>query len=185
MPQQTKKSRQTTNDPVETSVPAPLPLKLSLEENLQEFSRRIGSSSDIVIRHYKSEAKPPLTLAFIYIDGLVNADTVNQAVLQSLMENSTLNGDQMTTEAAFDLIKEHILPVGGVKEARTLEVLLPLLFDGYTLILFEGLQVALAADTSGWEKRSINEPTSQGLSAGPRKASPRACVPGPPCCAAA
>ncbi|MFD1909366.1 hypothetical protein ACFTAO_05180 [Paenibacillus rhizoplanae] len=113
MPQQTKKSRQTTKDPVETSVPAPLPLKLSLEDNLQELSRRIGSSSDIVIRHYKSEAQPPLSLAFIYIDGLVNADTVNQSVLQSLMENSTLNGDRITTEAAFNLIKEHILPVGG------------------------------------------------------------------------
>lgn len=169
MPQQTKKSRQTTKDPVETSVPAPLPLKLSLEDNLQELSRRIGSSSDIVTRHYKSEAQPPLSLAFIYIDGLVNADTVNQSVLQSLMENSTLNGDQITTEAAFNLIKEHILPVGGVKEARTLEVLLPLLFDGYTLILFEGLPVALAADTSGWEKRSINEPTSQGVIRGPKE----------------
>lgn len=168
MPQEPK-SRKTTQDPVETSVPAPLLLKLSLEDNLHELSHRIGSSSDIVTRHYKSEAEPPLSLAFIYIDGLVNADTVNQAVLQSLMENSTLNGDQITTEAAFKLIKEHILPIGGVKEARTLEVLLPLLFDGYTLILFEGLEVALAADTSGWEKRSINEPTSQGVIRGPKE----------------
>ncbi|MFD2875496.1 spore germination protein [Paenibacillus rhizoplanae] len=37
------------------------------------------------------------------------------------------------------------------------------------MILFEGLPVALAADTSGWEKRSINEPTSQGVIRGPKE----------------
>ncbi|NQX47331.1 spore germination protein [Paenibacillus tritici] len=169
MPHNQKKSTRTTKDPAETSVPAPLPLNLSLEANLQEISRRIGDSSDIVIRKFNSESPHSLSLCFIYIDGLVNADAVNQMVLQPIMENGALNGGTLTTGAAFTLIKDHMLPVGGVKEGATLEGLLPLLFEGYTLILFEGLQTAVAADTAGWEKRSINEPTSQGVIRGPKE----------------
>jgi spore germination protein KA len=62
-----------------------------------------------------------------------------------------------------------MLPIGGVKEYKTLESLLPMLFEGHTLILIDGLQIALSADTSGWEKRSINEPTSQGVIRGPKE----------------
>lgn len=184
MPQNQQKGRKTGKDPVETSVPAPLPLNASLEVNLQEIGKRIGSSSDIVIRNFTNESLSSLSLTFIYIDGLVNADSVNQTVLQPLMENVTLKGDTITAEAAFSMIKDQMLPVGGVKEGKTLEVLLALLFEGYTLILFEGLQVALAADTSGWEKRSINEPTSQVSSAVRRRASRKVCARAPPCCAA-
>lgn len=169
MPQNQQKGRKTGKDPVETSVPAPLPLNSSVEVNLQEIGKRIGSSSDIVIRNFTNESLSSLSLTFIYIDGLVNADSVNQTVLQPLMENVTLKGDSITAEAAFSMIKDQMLPVGGVKEGKTLEVLLAMLFEGYTLILFEGLQVALAADTSGWEKRSINEPTSQGVIRGPKE----------------
>lgn len=169
MPQNRKKTRHSSQDPVETAVPAPFSLSLSLEANLQEISRRIGDSPDIVIRHLRNESLTPLALAFIYIDGLVNADAVNQTVLQQLMEKELQGGESHTAETAFRQVKDHLLPVGSVKESTTLEVLLTLLFDGYTLILFEGLQAALAADTSGWEKRSINEPTSQGVIRGPKE----------------
>ncbi|WNS41163.1 spore germination protein [Paenibacillus sp. MMS20-IR301] len=169
MPQHQQKGQKKTRDPVETSVPAPLPLQLSLENNLQEIKRRTGNSSDIVIRTFTNEPLNPLSLAFIYVDGLVNADSVNQTVLQPLMESVPLKSQELPPAAAYALIKDQMLPVGGVSEGKTLEALLPLLFEGYTLILFDGIQTALAADTSGWEKRSINEPTSQGVIRGPKE----------------
>ncbi|WP_340021664.1 spore germination protein [Paenibacillus sp. FSL K6-1096] len=169
MPHNRKKSRRPSQDPIEASVPAPFLLEPSLAANLDEISRRIGDSPDIVIRHLRNEALAPLALAFIYIDGLVNADAVNQTVLQPLMDKETQGGEGHSAETAFRQVKDHLLPVGSVKESTTLEVLLNLLFEGYTLILFEGLQAALAADTAGWEKRSINEPTSQGVIRGPKE----------------
>lgn len=156
-------------DPVEQSVPAPQPLVSSLEDNLEAIRQKIGESSDVVFRTFTNESLSSLHLAFVYIDGLVNSDAVNQTVLQPLMENVTLKSDGISAEAAFSLIKDQMLPVGGVKEGKTLEKLLALLFEGYTLILFEGLRVAMAADTSGWDKRSVNEPTSQGVIRGPKE----------------
>ncbi|MHA6534334.1 spore germination protein [Paenibacillus sp. BAC0078] len=169
MPKKQQIARKSTSDPGEETVPAPLPLDLSLEVNLQEIGRLIGQSSDVIFRRFTNDSLSSLSLVFIYIDGLVNADAVNQAVLQPLMERATQKRTDITPEAAFSMIKDQMLPVGGVKEGKTLEALLSMLFDGYTLILFNGLQTALAADTSGWEKRSINEPTSQGVIRGPKE----------------
>ncbi|WP_238652399.1 spore germination protein [Paenibacillus piscarius] len=169
MPHNRKTRRQPSQDPVAASVPVSFPLQPSLAANLEEIRRRVGDSPDIVIRHLRNASSDSSALAFIYIDGLVNSDMVNQTVLQPLMEMELPDGDGRTAETVFRLAKDHLLPVGSVKQSPTLEVLLALLFDGYTLILFEGLQDALAADTSGWEKRSINEPTSQGVIRGPKE----------------
>ncbi|MEK4062887.1 MULTISPECIES: spore germination protein [Paenibacillus] len=169
MPTHLQQGRKKGTDPAPTSVPAPQPLHPSLDITLQEITKRIGQSSDVVFRRFTNESLSSLSLAFIYIDGLVNADAVNQTVLQPLMEMVAPKSGAISAKDAFSLIKDQMLPVGGVKEGKTLESLLPMLFDGYTLILFEGLQVALAADTSGWEKRSINEPTSQGVIRGPKE----------------
>ncbi|MEK5235177.1 spore germination protein [Paenibacillus sp. FSL L8-0470] len=169
MPTHLQQRRKKGTDPAKASVPATLPLHPSLDITLQEITKRIGQSSDVVFRRFTNESLSSLSLAFIYIDGLVNADAVNQTVLQPLMEMVAPKSGGITAKDAFSLIKDQMLPVGGVKEGKTLESLLPMLFEGYTLILFEGLQVALAADTSGWEKRSINEPTSQGVIRGPKE----------------
>ncbi|ASA19408.1 spore germination protein [Paenibacillus donghaensis] len=163
------KSRKNGLEPVENSVPAPLPLDVSLDANLQALEQRIGQSSDVVIRRFTNESLSSLSLAFVYIDGLVNSETINRTLLQPLMETFTPEGASITPDDAFSLIKDQVLPIGGVKEGKTLESLLALLFEGYTLIFLDGLQQALAADTSGSEKRSINEPTSQGVIRGPKE----------------
>jgi len=156
-------------EPPENSVPAPQPLNLSLQINLEELKKRIGNSSDVIFREFKNESLSSLSLAFVYIDGLVNTETVNQGVLQPLMETITLKADSISVEDAFAMIKDQMLPVGGVKVSKTIENMLGMLFEGYTLILFDGFSSALVADTSGWEKRSVNEPTSQGVIRGPKE----------------
>ncbi|AIQ67284.1 spore germination protein [Paenibacillus graminis] len=169
MPGNPQRANPDKSDNPEQSVPGPFPLNPSLEVNLQELSQRIGRSSDIVVRRFTNESLSSLDLAFIYIDGLVNADVVNQGVLQPLLETVKLKSEFISATDAFHMIKNQMLPIGGVKEGNTLEMLLPMLFDGYTLILLGGLGVGMAADTSGWEKRSINEPTSQGVIRGPKE----------------
>ncbi|SET97373.1 spore germination protein [Paenibacillus sp. NFR01] len=156
-------------DPPEVSVPSAQPLNPSLEATLQEIHELIGHSSDIVIRRFHANPSSALSIAFIYIEGLVNTETVNQAVLMPLMDNQTLTTSAMSEEAAFHLVKDQLLPIGSVQEGKTLTVLIPLLFNGNTLIFFDGHSSALAADTAGWEKRSINEPTSQGVIRGPKE----------------
>ncbi|MCL6601571.1 MAG: spore germination protein [Paenibacillus sp.] len=166
---QKSNQKKTFIDPPVNSVPAPQPLDSSLKTNLQEISSRIGKSSDVVVREFTNRSLNSLSMAFIYIDGLVNSETLNRGVLQPLMENITSESDSISAAQTITLIQDQMLPVGGVKECLTIENMLGLLFEGYTLILLDGISTGLAADTSGWEKRSINEPTSQGVIRGPKE----------------
>ncbi|AHV95992.1 spore germination protein [Paenibacillus sabinae] len=153
----------------ETATASSRPLDSSLDANVAEIKRRIGNSSDVVFRSLSNPASTSPSLTFIYIDGLVNADLITQAVIQPLTDSKDLQEPGLDNEKALLLIKEHILTVSGIKECKTVESLLRMLFEGNTIILLDGAKTALAAGTSGWETRSINEPTSQGVIRGPKE----------------
>ncbi|KAA9004851.1 spore germination protein [Paenibacillus spiritus] len=156
-------------DPVETSVPAPRPLSESLEDNLRELSSRIGGSDDVVIRRLAYGGSAAYKMAVVYIDGLIDSETLNQALLKTLMNNDTLKSGSVQGREAYQFIKDAELPVGSVAECLTMETAMANLFEGHTLIWLDGSSAALSADTSGWEKRAINEPTSQGVIRGPKE----------------
>ncbi|WP_379135693.1 spore germination protein [Paenibacillus sp. sgz500958] len=166
--QPTGKKNKNGLEPPVNSVPVSRPLEYSLQANLQELRKRVGNSADVIFREFTNESLNSLSMALVYVDGLVNSETVNRDVMQPLMEH-TLKGATNPGMEPFTLVKDLILPVGGVKECVTIEPLLSLLFNGHTLILLDGVNKALTADTIGWEKRSINEPTSQGVIRGPKE----------------
>ncbi|MDT3428634.1 spore germination protein KA [Paenibacillus forsythiae] len=143
------------------------PLETSLDVNLAEIKRCIGESADVVFRSLSNPSSYSPAMNFIYIDGLVNTDLVAQAIIQPLTGHPGIKDNQ--PEEALLLIKEQILSVGGIQECKTVESLLGMLFEGNTIILLDGAKVALAANTSFWEKRSVNEPTSQGVIRGPKE----------------
>lgn len=109
MPTHLQQRRKKGTDPAKASVPATLPLHPSLDITLQEITKRIGQSSDVVFRRFTNESLSSLSLAFIYIDGLVNADAVNQTVLQPLMEMVAPKSGGITAKDAFSLIKDQML----------------------------------------------------------------------------
>ncbi|WP_081949418.1 spore germination protein [Paenibacillus durus] len=154
-------------NPVQNSTLPFYPLEASLAANLAEIKRRIGHSADVVFRSLSNPSSDSPSMSFIYIDGLVNSDLVSQAVIQPLTDNPLLK--EKRPEEAFLLIKEQILPVGGLQECKTVESLLGMLFEGNAIILLDGSKVALSASTSFWEKRSVTEPTSQGVIRGPKE----------------
>ncbi|WP_052098225.1 spore germination protein [Paenibacillus stellifer] len=153
----------------QNTVAAPPPLEAAMNANMAEIKKRVGGSSDIVFRSYSNPSSDSPSLAFIYVDGLVNAELVTQTVIQPLTDNKDLEGKRHEPDKAFALIKEQILPAGGVHDCKTVESLLGMLFEGNTIILIDGHNIALAASTTGWETRSINEPTSQGVIRGPKE----------------
>lgn len=156
------------NDQPDRAVPVSRPLYHSLEANLLELQQGVGKSSDVVFRRI-GQITDKFPLALVYINGLVNSDKINQSILQPLTESTDLKEKEMTAEAAFTLIQDQIVKVSDMAELKTFETLQASLFEGSTVILTEGMSRALAADTAGWEKRSITEPSSHGVIRGPKE----------------
>ncbi|MGG6314135.1 spore germination protein [Paenibacillus macerans] len=149
-------------------VPASRPLTHSLAFNLQHLEQSIGQSSDVVFRSI-GQTEGRLSMALVYISGLVNADKINQEILQPITEHKALKDAEILPETALSRIRNEVLAIGEITECKTFEVLHAMLFEGHTILLIDGSNLALAMDTAGWEKRSITEPSSQGVIRGPKE----------------
>lgn len=151
-----------------TFVPSSKALTASLSLNLQHLRETIGQSSDVVLRRVNEPGIKP-EVALVYISGLVNPDTLNQDILLTLTKHPALQEAGLSPELMYAKLKDEVLPIGGLSECKTFEVLHATLFEGHTVILIDGINQALSADTAGWEKRSITEPSSQGVTRGPKE----------------
>lgn len=160
--------KKTEQKPEITAVPVSRALTHSLAFNLQYLQDTIGQSSDIVFRRVNETGIKP-EIALIYISGLVNQNSLNQDILLALAEHPALKEQDLSPEMMLTKIKDEVIAIGEVSECKTFEVLQANLFEGQTVILIDGSNQAFSADTAGWEKRSINEPSSQGVIRGPKE----------------
>lgn len=143
----------------------PQNLSKQLTSNVNNLKQILGEPHDLKIRQLKL-GEGNITCAITYIDGLVDAKTVQVSILENLE-----NAKQLPTEGKelFQHIYNKLLSVIHVEKGKTLdEITLPLL-SGSTLLYIDGVETALIVDTSGGEMRSIEEPVTETLIRGPRE----------------
>lgn len=137
--------------------------------NVRRIQGILGDSSDIVVRKISDPATGLDKVAFVYIDDIVDQQTINQMLLQPLM---TEIGEQEKSSSAadwFHILKNRVVSIGHIVELQALGDAVAELLGGSTLIFLQDSTVALAASTSGGEKRSVEEPTSQTVTRGPKE----------------
>ncbi|MDF2923744.1 MAG: spore germination protein [Paenibacillaceae bacterium] len=152
------------------------PLERSLDANLQLLKSQLAQSSDISIRVFENPSSPPVRMALIYVEGLVDNTQVAQDVLRPLLKPGFgLDPDREQEDAGpssdgmISLLADKVLTVVSLRKASTVEKVFEHLFNGYSVILVEGCNTAIGADTSGGEKRNIEEPTTQTVIRGPKE----------------
>ncbi len=123
----------------------------------------MGNSSDLVIRRVMIHQTPA---AIIYMDGLVDNNSVQNFILEALML-------EMPTEKPnhnlFESIKESALPIGEAEEIDCYNELFERLISGETILLLEQQSKAIAASTKGWRDRGVQETTSESVIRGPKE----------------
>jgi len=134
----------------------------SLEENRKiiEALYHLPLNKDVVIREMDVASDPPVKAMAIFIDGLVDAKTLNLAILQPLM----LLGSSQRRLYDGDLIDKIIrkyLPSNQVQRADNFIALQEGINSGDTAIFFDGIAEAVLINTKGWEHRSIERPTTE------------------------
>ncbi|OKL35677.1 spore germination protein [Domibacillus mangrovi] len=131
----------------------------SLSKNLEDIKRITGNSPDIVIRKVKIGHHATHEAAVLFVKGLVDSQTVNDLLIESIMKNSHLH-KKLHLQDIVDVITNEVIPLGQVQSMRNQEEVVNSLMAGNTIILIEGINEALTAGTQGGEKRSIQEPTT-------------------------
>lgn len=130
----------------------------------------LGYGTDIVTRAFAcggAEERPLVTL--VYIEGLVDPMALNGRIVDRILDASQTLGEAPSGAERLRLLKEKVLAVGGIEVVRTGEEMLKSLLEGRTVVLAEGSETAVCANTTGGEHRSVEEPSSQTVIRGPKE----------------
>lgn len=129
--------------------------------NAKRIKDIFAKSSDILVRPIKMNQNG-LTISIFCVDGLTDADLFDHVILQSLIFDPNLR--ELTTEKA---LIEHLLNGGAYHIFTTEEsdyaLLLKSVLSGNAALIFDGEQKAIVYDIKSFEKRSISEPSEEGV----------------------
>lgn len=139
----------------------------SLSINLEIIKEKTGNSPDVIVRELSMGLDDSVRTAIVYIEGMVDDQSIKDFLIESLMKNQNLQ-EKVTQQEPLGLLKEKAVPFGDVVTGREWDQLFSSLMAGEALIFVDGTAEVLIIDTRGGEKRAIEEPSSQVVVRGPR-----------------
>ncbi|MEK3796743.1 spore germination protein [Peribacillus sp. FSL H8-0477] len=135
-------------------------LSSNLNQNIHTFKLAFADCSDIVFRPFLINGEKKAMM--IYFVGLVDFPELDTNVLSPLMEKNESQEKDMA-----QWIQEK-LSVAKVSAITSIEACIQEISMGNTLLLVEHEKMGAAIELVGYEKRSIEEPSSEQVVKGPR-----------------
>jgi hypothetical protein len=138
----------------------------SSAENVAILKKHLENCSDIVYRPLFSQSKAHVFIVFI--DGLCDTKTLDEVVLKPLIFEE--KNDELRSQFILHVMKEKLVAIAQTQTKSKFSEVVDEILKGQVAFIVEGETEALIADLKGYEKRGINEPTSENTVRGPRDA---------------
>ncbi|MGM8364305.1 spore germination protein [Virgibacillus sp. W0181] len=139
-----------------------------LEDNITNIKNMLDHPDDLVIRDLIiGEAEH--RCAVIYIDGIVNTDTIQNNVLAKLQKTDENKSQLGGPKKLFDYIFNEKLSINHIEKGKSMDDVSLALLTGHTIFYLDGINQAILIETKGGEYRGIEEPVSETLIRGPRE----------------
>ena len=135
-----------------------------IEKDISLFKEIFKKDAVLRVKRLNSN-KIPLKCALIYMDGMVDSEQLNDAVIKPVI---TVDKPK-TKESLADYICEQILFARDVKKVNNVAKILEGVLYGEALLLIDKSKVALSIDVKGWRTRGISEPSDERILGGPRE----------------
>jgi len=142
-----------------------------LDENLNHLRRlfRLPLNSDIVVREFRVGSSPAVRAALVFIEGLVDKDQLNLAVLQPLMVLARA-GRPLPRRRRAQMVADLLLPHNQVKVLEELAPLVEAVLAGNAAMFLDGEARGLVVEVRGFKSRAVEQPTSEVVVRGPKQA---------------
>ena len=144
----------------------------SIDVNLEYIHSRFNTliNSDVMIREFLINVKSKQFKAFlVYIDGMVNKDSINNFILKPLMLRNTANqydGPQIVSEAVannimvrrvkkfniIDYISESLLPQNDVEKVDSFDKIVDDVSSGNCILFIDTVNFAFDIDVKDFDK---------------------------------
>jgi spore germination protein KA len=146
-------------------------LSTVLQENVKVIKNKLGHSADLAIREINEGKDESVVAAFIYIEGLADADTIYHLLysIQGYLNEPVRNLPNLSPENFSKLIENMAIIAGDVLQIHNSDDLYSNVLLGKTVILINGISSGIAVNTEGGEHRSISAPITQTVIRGPQE----------------
>ncbi len=131
------------------------------EENLRSL---LLDNGDINFETHSFEGPPSLQVLFVFCEGMVNSELINQLIMEKLDEFIKKWGSASLTEK---LVKEWLY-IPNISMIKSNEEIVKALFSGKMLIHFKGYDFSFTTDIAKRPQRSPEETVTEVTIKGPR-----------------
>ncbi|WP_230868197.1 spore germination protein [Iocasia frigidifontis] len=145
-------------------------LSSNIEKNINLLKDIIGFSDDVVFRFFRLGNKLGIKAIIIFIDGLVDKQTINESILQPLLieEFSVEDIKELSNSDMISFIEKNTMTINELEIVDKLDDLIQGLLNGDTVLLIDGYKKGFVLNSKGWDKRGVQEPESETVIRGPR-----------------
>ncbi len=125
-----------------------------------------GASPDLVIRELRTGAADKIRVLVAHIDGVVSREILGAQLVEQVINPART---WQSAQHAYRELRDRLVFGTEVKESESLDEIMTLISDGNCALLVEGVQKALAMCVRDWEKRALDEPSSEPSVRGPKE----------------
>lgn len=155
-------------------------LSAKLDENLARLKLvfQAPNNADLIIRSFRIGLHPPVPAAVVFMEGLADKQTINEAILKPLLLLAHLEhhldsapGQRVDTGAArpgapqhpplLDRVLQELLPGNQAEAKPDLRGVLDGILYGDAAIFLEGVDQAILVETKGFPVRSVDRPQQE------------------------
>lgn len=134
-----------------------LHISKSLEENVSNIRRILGSSSDLLLNPFYIDNIPCSLVCF---EGMISTQTITNLILRPLTKLHI--GEQVSPHALFEHIRDRMLLTIDRGLCTEYGDIMVRLMSGFAVLLIDGCDTAFAFGVQGFAARGIGEPSSEG-----------------------
>lgn len=145
------------------------PLSLSVEQNMEIIKKELGESQDIIFRELSLPDPNHTKIVIVYVQGMVDDERLNEFIIQPIHRERFPQDEPIQPEELLMVMRSGLLSIGVLTDISDWKLLFQKLFMGYSILLVEGTDQALAANVIGGARRGIEEPKTEMAIRGPRE----------------
>lgn len=133
-----------------------------LELTSTNVANVLNVNSDVIFRDIVIRNNPHLKVTLVYVDGLINQDSVSDYVLKPLMQQVEFDNCHTQQEAVNLIINGNVYFTTAKKRDNITKVLDDIL-TGSAALIFDSIKMAATFEAKGFQTRSITEPTGENV----------------------
>lgn len=136
-----------------------------LHKNIEIIKEQLHHTTELVVRTLRIGETRSFDVALLYLDDLVNADVIRDFIITPLFLFQNIK--KTDTGPFIDNLASRHIRASSVEIVSSFEDALGGIVRGRTLILVDGYDSGIIAETTQWQQRSVEQSSRQRSPGGP------------------